>query len=132
MDRVFFGRLGMILFMHSKTLNTIKKLEFVQKMIDEWIDQEIIVPGNSPWAFPVVVVPKPNSTDLRLCVDLRRLNAVIVKDSFDAPRNDDALAWLGGKKYRSTLDIRWGYHNMALTEAAQQILTFACPLDTTN
>ena len=78
----------------------------------------------------VVVVPKPNSTDLRLCVDLRRLNAVIVKDSFDASRNDDALAWLGGKKYRSTLDIRWGYHNMALTEAAQQILTFACPLGT--
>ena len=51
-----------------------KKLEFVQEMIDEWLKEEVIIPGNSPWAFPVVCVPKPNSTDMRLCVDLRRLN----------------------------------------------------------
>jgi len=35
---------------------------------------------------------------------------------------------LATKKIRSTLDIRWGYHNLLLDEAAQQVMTFTTPL----
>ena len=106
------------------------KMKALEKTIKDWLKDEIIAPGNSPWAFPIVMVPKKNTEDLRVCVDLRRLNKVIVSDSYDAPRNDDALAWLGGKIFRTTLDIRWGYHNIPLTAEAQKILTFTCQLGT--
>ena len=32
-----------------------------------------------------------------MCVDLRKLNEVIKHDSYQSPRNDDALAWLATK-----------------------------------
>ena len=63
-----------------------------------------------------------------MCVDLRKLNEVIKHDSYQSPRNDDALVWLASKIIRSTLDIRWGYHNLMLTEEAQKVMTFTTPL----
>ena len=45
-----------------------------------------------------------------------------------SPRNDDALSWLATKRIRSTLDIRWGYHNLMLDQQAQQVMTFTTQL----
>ena len=100
------------------------KLELIRQTIDEWIKEGIIEPAKSPWGFPVIMVPKPQNKGWRMCVDLRRLNEVIQHDSYQSPRNDDALVWLATKKIRSTLDIRWGYHNLLLTEEAKQVMTF--------
>ena len=75
-----------------------------------------------------MIVPKPMNRGWRMCVDLRKLNEVIKHDAYMSPRNDDALVWLAAKRIRSTLDIRWGYHNLMLNEQAQQIMTFTTPL----
>jgi len=73
-------------------------------------------------------MPKPQGKGWRVCVDLRKLNEVIVHDSYQPPRNDDALVWLASKRVRSTLDIKWGYHNLMLKESAQDVMTFATPI----
>ena len=95
------------------------KLKLMKGMIDEWIHDGIVEPANSPWGFPVIMVPKPQNKGWRMCVDLRKLNEVISYDSYQSPRNDDALIWFAQKVFRSTLDIRWGYHNLMLTEEAK-------------
>jgi len=100
------------------------KLAILQETIKEWIQEGVIAPSDSPWGFPVVMVPKPHGKGWRVCVDLRRLNDVIKHDSYMSPRNDDALVWLASKKIRSTLDIKWGYHNLMLAKRCQEILTF--------
>jgi transposase InsO family protein len=104
------------------------KLAFLKDTIKEWVNDGIIKPSESPWGFPVVIVPKPQNKGWRMCVDLRKLNEVIKHDSYQSPRNDDALAWLATKKIRSTLDIRWGYHNLMLDYEAQQCMTFTTQL----
>ena len=43
-----------------------------------------ISPSNSPWAAPIVIVKKPNSS-IRLCIDYRQPNKVTVQDAYPLP-----------------------------------------------
>ena len=56
----------------------------VNKEIDKMLELGIIRPSNSPWASPVVFVPKPDGT-IRVCVDYRKLNSVTKMDAYTIP-----------------------------------------------
>ena len=53
--------------------------EFLRNEIKTLLRQGIIVPSRSPWAAPVVLVPKADGSR-RLCIDYRKLNLVTVSD----------------------------------------------------
>ena len=72
------------------------------------LEQRVIQPSHSPWASPVVLVIKKDST-LRFCVDYRRLNQVTKKDAYPLPRIDDSLDSVAGSCWFSTLDLASGY-----------------------
>ncbi|CAF4896919.1 unnamed protein product, partial [Rotaria magnacalcarata] len=72
------------------------------------LDQEIISPSKSPWASPVILVPKKDGS-LRFCVDYRKLNTVTIRDAYLLPRIDDTLDSLQQAKFLLTLDLRSGY-----------------------
>ena len=78
-----------------------------QEQLKEILDQEIIRPSCSPWASPVVMVKK--DSNLRFCIDFRKLNDVTFKDAHLLPRIDDTLEALKGAKIFSTLDLKSGY-----------------------
>lgn len=65
---------GQPTFSNSWRLSPLK-LEYAKKEFDKMLKDGIIRPSNSPYALPLHLVPKPGSTDFRLCVDYRRLNA---------------------------------------------------------
>ena len=64
----------------------------------------VIEPSSSPWAAPVVVIPKPDKT-FRFCVDYRRLNEVAVPDVFPMPRIDNLIDKIGKAKYLTKIDL---------------------------
>ncbi|KAJ1127696.1 hypothetical protein NDU88_006089 [Pleurodeles waltl] len=86
---------------------------------------------SSPWASPVVLVPKaaaPGATpELRFCVDYRGLNAVSKTDAHPIPRADELIDRLGASKYLSTFDLTSGYWQIALTEGAKERSAFSTP-----
>ena len=90
----------------------------VSEMIDAMKKQGVIQPSASPWASPVVLVPKKGGS-LRFCVDYRRLNAVTRKDVYPLPRVDDILDALGEARYFSSLDLASGYWQVGLEEDAR-------------
>lgn len=68
----------------------------------------VIRPSKSPWAAPVVLVPKKDGTT-RFCIDYRKLNTITRKDSYPLPRIDDTLDLLGGSQYFTGLDLAGAY-----------------------
>ncbi len=54
----------------------------------------IIRPSLSPWSSPVLPVKKKDGT-IRVCVDLRILNAATIPDPYEMPRIDDIIDQLG-------------------------------------
>ena len=71
-------------------------------------EKGIIPPSNSPWASPIVLVPKKDGS-IRLCVDYQKVNEITWKDAYLIPRVDDTLDTLAGVKWFSTLDLKSGY-----------------------
>ena len=83
----------------------------------------IVQPSSSPWASPVVLVPKKDGK-LRFCVDYRRLNAATKKDVYPLPRIEDILDTLGQTRYFTTLDLTAGYWQIPLDPASRSKSAF--------
>ena len=108
----------------SITLRNYRIPEQHQKEVDAQIQQmledRIIQPSQSPWNFPILIVPKKldasGKRKWRICVDFRKLNDVTVGDSFPLPNIQDILDKLGRARYFSALDCASGYWQVPLAE----------------
>ena len=92
--------------------------ERMAEMIEDMQAQGIVQPSSSPWASPMVLVPKKDGT-ARFCIDYRRLNAVSRKDVYPLPHIEDILSTLGEAKYFSTLDLATGFWQIELDESSR-------------
>ena len=95
------------------------------KEIDMMLQMGVIRPSSSPYASPILLVPKKDGT-IRFCIDYRRLNAITTKDRWPLPRIQDIFDQLGGSAYFSTLDMRSGYWQVPLAEDAIPKTAFVC------
>jgi hypothetical protein len=100
--------------------------EILRNEINKMLSQGIIEPSITPWAAPVVLVPKPNG-DTRVCIDYRKLNAITVPDSYPMPRIDDLLHEAKPTLYMSTLDLKAGYHQINLRKEDREKTGFITP-----
>ena len=89
--------------------------EEVNKEIEKMLALGIVRPSTSPWASPVVIVPKPDGT-IRFCVDYRKLNAVTKMDAYPIPSIERMLEKVATAKFISTLDLTKGYWQIPLEE----------------
>ena len=95
----------------------------------------VIVRSVSPWASPIVVVPKRTAPGephkRRLCVDYRAINNLLppVKKAFSKakgiltlvplPKIDEIYAHLKDSKIYSTFDMQSGYYHLVLLEKSR-------------
>ncbi|KAJ4426071.1 hypothetical protein ANN_26880 [Periplaneta americana] len=95
----------------------------VQKQVEFMLEQDIIKPSQSPWNFPLLVVPKKidasGKRKWRICVDFRQLNNDTIGDSFPLPNIQDILDKLGRARYFSALDCASGYWQIPSAEEDQ-------------
>jgi len=55
------------------------------------LEAKVIRPSTSPWASPIVLVPKKDG-GVRFCVDYRKLNAKASFDAYPMPRVEEMFA----------------------------------------
>ena len=58
--------------------------ECVRTEIKKMLEADLILPSTSPWASPIVLVPKKDGS-WRFCVNYQKLNAVTEADPFPIP-----------------------------------------------
>ena len=97
-----------------------------KKLLDDMLGKGVIQPSDSPWASPVVLVPKKDGS-LRFCVDYRRVNSVTRRDAYPLPRVDDTLDTLAGSKLFSTLDMLSGYWQVEVDPKDREKTAFCTP-----
>ena len=113
----------------------LKHAKWVQKELEILEKAGVIVRNVSPWASPIVVVPKRTNPGeppkWRLCVDYRAINSLLppVKKAFSKakgvltlvllPKIDEIYAHLKDSKIYSTFDMQSGYYHMVLSEESR-------------
>ena len=79
----------------------------VKNELNRILDEDIIeeVKGPTEWLSHVVVVPKPNSEDIRICVDMRKPNIAIQRTRHVTPTLDELLSNMNNSKIFSKIDL---------------------------
>jgi hypothetical protein len=81
-----------------------KELAELKVQLQELLDKGYIHPSSYPWGSPALFVKKKDGS-LRMCVDYRPLNAVIIKNKYPLPRIDVLFDQLVGAKVFSKIDL---------------------------
>ena len=89
--------------------------QVVNQEVQKMLDAGIIRPSKSPWASPVVLVPKKDG-GIRFTTDFRRLNAVTKRDFYPLPNIGAILDDLGKAKWFSKIDMKPGYFAIKLDD----------------
>ena len=122
----------------------LKHAEWVRGELELLEKAGIISRSMSPWASPIVIVPKKSAPDepprRRMCIDYRALNSLLppVKKAYSnakgvltlvpLPKIDEIYAKLQGSSIYTSLDLRSGYHNISLSEESQPKSAFVTPM----
>jgi hypothetical protein len=73
-------------------------------------------------------VPAPKkSGQVRICVDLRKLNKAVKRERFVLPTAEEITAKLNGARVFSTLDAAAGFWQIPLDKDSQRLTTFITP-----
>ena len=120
----------------------LKHYKWVEREIESLECAGVITKSMSKWASPIVVVPKKSAPgeppERRLCVDFRKVNElqqeVITAGKTKGqisihplPKIDEMYAKLKGAKVFSTIDLRSGYHHIALGKSSRAKTAFVMP-----
>ena len=92
------------------------ELKKLKLKLQELLEKGFIRPSVSPWGAPVLFVKKKDGT-LRLCIDYRQLNKLIVKNKYPLPRIDDLFDQLKGASIFSKIDLRSRYHQLRIKDS---------------
>ena len=97
--------------------------------LDELQAQQIVTPvtQRTQWISSLVVVPKKDSNNLRICLDPKDLNRAIQRENYPLPTIEDVATRLHGAKVFSLLGVLSRCWHVKLDEPSSYLATFNTP-----
>ncbi|UYV77574.1 hypothetical protein LAZ67_15001604, partial [Cordylochernes scorpioides] len=113
---------------HTPRRVPIPLMEKLKARLEELEKAGIIAQVNvaTEWCAPTVIAGKPNG-DIRLCVDLSRLNEHVQREVHPMPVVEHMLGQLREARFFSKLDANSGFHQIPLSPDCQHLTTFITP-----
>lgn len=105
---------------------SVERQKLLRQHIKELIDEGIVVPSMSDWAFPVVMMFKP-SGEMRMCIDYRMLNACTKGDAYPLPIIEDIFQGMQDANFFSVIDLKSGFYQVKLHEESREKTAFVTP-----
>ena len=103
----------------------------LKKQIEKWLKHGCIEPSDSAWNSNLLAVVKSNSsTEVRWCIDYRRLNSETKVDRFPIGNIEDNLSRLGKSKLFSCLDNSGAFHVIEIAPEDRHKTSFSSPFNT--
>jgi hypothetical protein len=90
-----------------------KKFKMLRKYLDKHLQNEFIILSKSTCAALILFIKK-KTNDLRLCVDYRELNAIIVKNRYSLSFISETLDRIVDVKYFIKLNIIAAYNKLRI------------------
>lgn len=103
-----------------------EKKKLLREKLEEMLNENIIEESESPWAAPVVLVPKKDG-DVRVCIDYRKLNSITTPDRYPLPRMDDLLHEARSMPFMPSIDLRAGYWQIKVHTPDREKTAFITP-----
>ncbi|XP_052817965.1 uncharacterized protein K02A2.6-like [Mya arenaria] len=97
----------------------------LNKLESEGIIQKVTQPTD--WCAPMVPVRKANG-NIRICVDMKKLNDSVKREHYMLPNLDDISPKLSGSKVFSKLDASSGFYQIPLDQESCLLTTFITPM----
>ena len=120
----------------------LKHHQWVQEEIETLEHAGVITKSMSPWASPIVIVPKKSQPGelpkKRLCIDFRKINNLQQTVTTEGkskgclslvplPKIDEMYAKLKGVKFFSMINLPSGYYHIALGKDSRAKTAFVTP-----
>ncbi|KAK1661583.1 hypothetical protein QYE76_049742 [Lolium multiflorum] len=99
----------------GEEINRLRKAGFIRELKE------------AEWVANPVMVPKKDTTALRMCIDYTGLNKHCPKDHFPLPRIDQIVDSTAGCDRLSFLDAYSGYNQIKLKKEDQELTAFITP-----
>ena len=100
--------------------------EGVREEVQKLVALGIAVPSQSPWASPVVPVPKADGS-VRVCIDFRRLNELTISDPYYMVTLEEILERVGNSSVISKLDLCKGFYQIEVEPDSMEKTAFITP-----
>ncbi len=101
--------------------------EAIEKFIQSNVAAGLIEENHSPtWSFPLVCIPKQDS--YRICIDLRKLNKLLVAIQCVIPSIQDVKKSVAQSSFLSAVDLKNAFHQLKMTPESSEMCTFVSHL----
>ena len=98
----------------------------MQRLEDDGIIERVHEP--TEWVSPMVIQPKRETEDIRICTDMREANKAISRIRHSIPTVEEIRHNLNEAKYFSKIDLKKAYHQLKLHPSSRDITTFSTHL----
>lgn len=96
------------------------------KQIQEMLAQGVIELSTSAISVPINLTPKPNSSELRFCLDCRQVNTLIRRENFPMAGISEFTAWMEfvQPEFFVKLDLKAMYFQLPLEKRSRLLTAF--------
>lgn len=102
-------------------------LDDLNKEVDRMLSMDVIEEAVCcPWNNPTVAVKKKDGS-MRLCLDARKLNGIIVQEAYPIPHIATIMKNLSGSRYLSSIDLEAAFWQIPLDPGSKQKTAFTIP-----